>query len=97
MTGTPEEPIIKEEPEAQEEVAEEAKAAPPPEPSEGVSAAAQAAPGETIQPEGVMAADSEELGGPVPEEEFPWDKVIKWGLVIAAVTLVLYLIFRRKD
>ena len=48
-------------------------------------------------PQGVMASGEAEAGGPVDEEEFPWEKVIKWGLTVLAVGVVLYLIFRRKD
>lgn len=53
--------------------------------------------GPAAQPEGVMAAGSEEEGGLVAEEEFPWEKVLKWALTIVGVMIILYLIFRRRD
>jgi len=61
-------------------------------PEESAAATAQAG-----SPQGVMASGEAEAGGPVDEEEFPWEKVIKWGLTVLAVGVVLYLIFRRKD
>jgi hypothetical protein len=48
------------------------------------------------QPEGVMAA-GEEFDDNSPCHEIPWDNVIKWSIVVSVVSIVLYLILRRKD
>lgn len=41
--------------------------------------------------------DEESIITPLPEEEASWAPIIKWGAVIAGVTMVLYLLFRKKD
>ena len=41
--------------------------------------------------------DDESIVTPLPEEVASWAPIIKWGAIIAGVTMVLYLLFRKKD